>query len=185
MSSIDCPPETSTQVQRPYLVALILQYKKFLIWFAIIAAVLAIAIAVKEVTTLVLMGYALAVLLDPFVSKLERRGASRSFAVVLILLCLVAFFLILFLTAVPTVIEEYSRLVDVLPSYIQDVSRRFLQTLQRWGIEVPGGVDQVQEQVRQYLTTVSWDQLKFALLTVGRTLLKGYSFTLTIINHSQ
>jgi len=62
----------------------LLENKTLLVWVAAIAVFLTIAITVKEVTALLLLAYAVSVLLDPLIERLESHKLSRQSAVLVI-----------------------------------------------------------------------------------------------------
>ncbi len=93
--------------------------RKAIFWCAFGLATFWLLLRVKEVTSLLVLSYVLALLLDPVVARMERKGMSRGLAIgalfALILIIILAFVAL----AVPAIITEYGNLVELLPDYIR------------------------------------------------------------------
>ena len=114
-----------------YLSERVSSHRRTIFWLISFALLLWLASAVKEITTLLLASYAIALLLDPILKKLGRWKISRGLAVVLIYLVLTLTVLALLVLAIPTIIREYRDLLEDLPQYIHtavDRLREFAQS---------------------------------------------------------
>src|SRR5262249_42646187 len=90
-------------------------------WILLFAVLLALTAILREILLPFVVALALAYLLDPLATRLERLGLSRLMATLLILLL---FFLggsaVVWLVA-PTVIRELSYFIDSAPRYLQQL----------------------------------------------------------------
>jgi predicted PurR-regulated permease PerM len=88
-------------------------------------AVLAVAYGISRVSgilILVLIGMFVAVSLNPAVLWLTARGLRRAWAVLVVVLALVALLAVFLWSIVPPVVEQSSNLVGNLPDYIHSLS---------------------------------------------------------------
>lgn len=166
-----------------YIVRSISERRKWLFWVAVIVFALWIAAAVREVTMLLLLAYTIALLIDPVVTSLERRRVSRSVSIIALCLLVIATIVALLGIAIPLILGEYGAFVAALPSYLEVLSLRFGGAVERWvGVGGREGVEQLIEKAKSSLSMLGVEQLRQVSQAVGQTLLKGYSFTLTIFN---
>jgi predicted PurR-regulated permease PerM len=82
------------------------------------------AYLVRSILILVLIAAFLAVGLNPAVSRLEKLGLRRSFAVALIFLAAVAFIIGFAMAVVPPLVSQVTRFATDLPDYVQDIADR-------------------------------------------------------------
>lgn len=161
----------------------ILENRRGLSWLVVAAAIIWLFVAAKEVMTLLLFSYALAILIDPLVLRLQRRRFSRSTSVLIIGAALFGCVTLFLLIAIPVLIQEYNHLVSVLPQYLISLSERLNRLLSDWfGITLPMNLDELWSSLKEYAAAISGDQLRNLARTAGATLLSGYSITLTILN---
>lgn len=158
-------------------------HRKAIFWILFGLGMLWLMIAVKEVTALLLLSYAFALLLDPLVDRMELRGLTRSNAI--LLLCLVAVLVVvtIFTFAVPKVLQEYGRLVALLPGYLETAASNVSGFLQSsFGVHVPMTSEEILIQLREWSGYVGLDHLRRIGWAALQTVLSGYSLTLTILN---
>ena len=166
-----------------YLSRCITTHRRTIFWLVSAALFIALLIAVKEVTTLVLAAYSIAILLDPLLRKLEKYNLSRAFSIVLIGFLLFVAFLLLVLLAIPPLLQQYHQLLIDLPRYIQTVIEKGSQLSQSWlGVSWSGDAKTIVERAKDLVSAVGIEQIKSSALAVGQTVLRGYSFTLTLLN---
>lgn len=148
-----------------------------------------LAVQLKEILVLLVLGYSLAFVADPAVAYFEKKrlgrfqlGRSVAFFVIVGLLIGVVVFLVL--TAVPTVLKEYERLATEFPVYMERAKTRFEPLLEQLEGVLP---EKFRPKVLldspslifEYVTADSVKKVLGALLA---TLLGGYSLTLTLLN---
>jgi predicted PurR-regulated permease PerM len=166
-----------------YLRDSLIKYRRTVFWVLSAAFLLVLLAAVKEVTTLVLAAYGIALLLDPIVSSLEKRRVSRSVSIICIFIILLAAVLALIIIAGPAIVQEYQDLIQFLPGYLRTVGEKIAGFLQAWlGISVAASVDKYTDDAKQYVSALGVDQVKTFALGIGQTVLKGYSIVLTLVN---
>lgn len=94
-----------------------------------------------------LIASVIAYVVNPLIEKLLNRGFSRTGAIVLLFGMILTVFLIIFVFALPLVVEELNRLSQTLPSYVgtlQDYIDQFATDIQR--IKLPAIVKQLADQ---------------------------------------
>ncbi len=76
--------------------------------------------------------FLLALVLNPLVSKMERRGVRRGLAVMLVMLVLLSLLAFLVWLIVPPILEQINELVKKAPGYWQNISERSAQLTARY-----------------------------------------------------
>jgi predicted PurR-regulated permease PerM len=89
-----------------------------------VLVVLAALAAVFNIVILILIAAVLAIGLDPAVRFFERRGRSRTQAVVLIFVGVLAFILLFASLVVPPLVKQVGELANDVPSYVDRLGRR-------------------------------------------------------------
>ncbi len=140
-------------------------------------------IAVKELTALVFLSYGIAILLDPIVSRWEKRGISRSLSIIGLMLGLVLLILIVIAVAIPALVQEYHTLIIQLPGYLESAARKFEGSIRGWlGKDVSFNVMELFSGVKSYISALGVEEVRRMGQTIGKTVLQGYSFALTVLN---
>lgn len=166
-----------------YLGDVAFRHRKFLFWGVFGLCLLWLLVEVKEVTALLLLSYAIAILMEPLVERCERTGMSRSTAIIAFGILMLGGFVTVIGIAVPAAIQEYGRLMEVFPDFLQRAvtsGAEFLQ--QSFGIEIKTRPDQLLARIKEYGSMLGGEQLRNMGSALGATLLSGYSLTLTILN---
>jgi predicted PurR-regulated permease PerM len=93
---------------------------------AVVATLLVVAAArrVAHVLLLVVVGFVLAVGMDPAVRWLGRFGVRRGWAVTVIFVGLASFLALFVALLVPALVREIRQFADALPDYLADLQRR-------------------------------------------------------------
>ncbi len=158
-------------------------HKKGVFWTLCAILFFFFVLQVQEVSALLLASYGIALLLDPVVSALQKKGISRAFSIVALGGGFVLLTTLLFALAVPQIIIEYQELIKNLPSYSQSAIGRLGTIAEDWfGIIAPQNTDEIADEVRTHLSALGVEQLRAAGKALGATALKGYSLALTIFN---
>lgn len=139
-------------------------------------------IELKEIVFLLVLGYSLAYILDPCLDWFEKRGLNRSLGILVLLFVLSAFLLVVALTAVPTVVREYSRLSQELPRYLELAQSRLAPYLQGVQDLLPPGLQATEVLDLDKLPSWSQDLLKRVVGGISAALMSGYSLTLAALN---
>jgi len=111
--------------------------------------------ALSSVTTMLMVAFFLAYILDPVVRRLESLGVPRSLAGGGILLGALALLVGLILILVPAVVAEIVSFAQEAPRYLTELRDLILQTLARFQIQIPQDWDTITpvliERARQVL----------------------------------
>jgi len=144
------------------------------IWLAIVVNALVMLILLRHILLPFVVGLALAYLLAPIVSTLERLGVNRAFAALAIVLLLVSGIAAFLLLTLPLLAGEMTALVESFPSYIARIQALVTDANRPWlgkvlGHELPGELSSA-----QIVTTVGsrWlDEVLHSLWSGGAALL--------------
>lgn len=141
-------------------------------------------VQLKEIVVLLVVGYSIAYAIDPILDFFERKKVSRGIGLFFILAFLVIFLIVLALTALPTLIEEFGLLVSNLPHSVDQVKERIYEFMvwiqsvvpQRYASRI------TQISIEDLTPNIDAQTVKNLLGGAVGALLHGYSITLTIIN---
>jgi predicted PurR-regulated permease PerM len=105
-------------------------------WIAMLAAVLAAVVLLREVLLPFVAGMVLAYLLDPLANRIERLGMNRLLATLAIIALVVVTIITLLILIVPIIISEITYFVESFPLYVRrlhalaiDPGRPWLSTI--------------------------------------------------------
>jgi predicted PurR-regulated permease PerM len=101
-------PSDANPNQRP------LNYDDLVRWLVIVA-LLALAVLIKETLLLFAIAFLIAMVLNPAVAWLKRRGVNRGFAVVLLVAVLLAILVAVAFLVIPRFIEQLQQLIEQIP----------------------------------------------------------------------
>jgi predicted PurR-regulated permease PerM len=87
-------------------------------WIAMLAALVAVVVLLREVLLPFVVAMVLAYLLDPLADLLERRGMSRLQATLVIVAVVVVTIAVLIVLTVPVIVRELAYFVDSFPRYV-------------------------------------------------------------------
>lgn len=138
----------------------------------------------REMLILLIISYALAYIIDPVVTALEKRGLSRGLGVIAIVTTVILFVVLLFFTAVPTIVEEFRYLSANMPSYLETLRIKMEPELKMIAEYLPEDLRPVLngESIEPALSYLSGGMVQKVASAVGAALLQGYSLTLTVLN---
>jgi putative permease len=95
-----------------------LSYADLVRWFVIVALValsVAVALAIKETLLLFAIAFLIAMVLNPAVTLLERRGLKRGLAVGLLIIVLLAILALIVFLIAPPFFEQLQQLIEQIP----------------------------------------------------------------------
>jgi predicted PurR-regulated permease PerM len=148
------------------------------LWISIALTALVLLVLLRHILLPFVFGLALAYLLAPIVSTLERHGVNRAFATVAIVLLLVSGFVAFLLLMLPLLAGEMSAFVETFPSYIARIQALVTDANRPWLGKMLGHEPLVQPSAAQILTTVGgrWlDEVLRWLWSGGEALLSVIS----------
>ncbi len=140
--------------------------------------------ALRSVTTVVMVAFFLAYILNPLVELLTSWGLRRPLAVFIILLSGLCVFVGLLLFIVPVIIEETRKFADVLPKYALALNDLIAQLAETFHVNIPQDWDQVTSLIiakgRQFLPRIA-DISAQAFLSIFKSTLHILSVILHIL----
>lgn len=145
--------------------------------------VLYLGIQAKEISVLLISSYFVALLLEPFLEKLERIKIPRALSLFFIILFIVGLISLFLIRLLPEIINQYSILLTNLPDYLKGLIEwvnNFLE--QRFHTKLPLEVESFSQKMKQYSSYISTEQLSQVITTMNSTLVSGYSYALTVLN---
>src|SRR5947209_20318986 len=88
-------------------------------WIAMLAALVAAIVLLREVLLPFVAGMVLAYLLDPLANRLERLGMNRLLATLAIVVVVVLTIATAMLATVPVIVRELDLFIDNFPHYVR------------------------------------------------------------------
>ncbi len=156
---------------------------KTIVWTIILALFIWLALAVREVTSLLLASYATAILLEPIVSRLQRAGVSRTIAIIWLGSILILLLAILLIVAGPWFLEQTSALIKNFPSYVNFLREKLNPVLLKYaGMNADQVLNRFWNTGEEWAQAVNPESIRSIFSAAMSTVLKGYSVTLTIVN---
>jgi predicted PurR-regulated permease PerM len=105
---------------------------RFAAGLAFLIAVTWLMLILESITTMVLVAFFLAYILNPLVERLDKMGLGRPVAAMIILLLGISSFVGLLMVVIPAILEELASFAHMLPAYLTklgDLSLRLAETL--------------------------------------------------------
>jgi predicted PurR-regulated permease PerM len=166
-----------------YIRESVFEYRVKIFWIVLTILFVFLAVQVREITTLLVAAYIIALTLDPIVTRLAQLGMRRGFTVI----ALGGFFFLLTLVVlfagIPSLLTEFEDFAQKLPGYLEVTIERSSETLgQVMGVQLPSTLSELPGLAKEYLQGVGGKQFATLAGTGARTLLKGYSLALTVFN---
>lgn len=157
-------------------------YRHSIFWLIATGLLLFVILQVKEVASLLLLSYGIALLFDPIVRRMNA-WISRGASVILLELGALVIVFGLVLLVVPLFFQEYQVLLKNLPTYLQSLADSLSELLELWlGIELKIEKDTIINSVREYTSAFGVEQLRGLTKAGFGALLRGYSIALTTLN---
>jgi predicted PurR-regulated permease PerM len=148
--------------------------RPILFWIATVAAVVALAVLLREVLLPFVAGMVLAYLLDPLANRIERLGMNRLLATLSIIVFVVVALAILAVLTVPVIIRELSYFVDDLPLYVRRVHMLANDPGHPWLSKIIGeGLGETERSMGELTTFASgwFDTILRSVWSGGRALI--------------
>ena len=133
------------------------------LWIAIAVTALVMLILLRHILLPFVVGMALAYVLAPIVSALERLGVNRAFATVTIVLLLASGFVAFLLLMLPFLAGEMTALVESFPSDIARIQALMAESNRPWLGKILGRELPTDPSSAQIVTTVGGRWLDEAL----------------------
>jgi predicted PurR-regulated permease PerM len=149
-------------------------------WIAMLAAVIAVVVLLREVLLPFVAGAVLAYLLDPLATRLERLGMNRLIATLAIVGLLIVGVVALFVLTAPIIVDEIARFIDSFPRDVKQLRGLATDPSRPWLSKIIGdGLGQAERSFGE-LTTLATGWLGTFLSSVwsgGRALISVFSLT--------
>jgi predicted PurR-regulated permease PerM len=148
--------------------------RPILFWFATVAAVVAVAVLLREVLLPFVAGMVLAYLLDPLANRIERLGMNRLLATLAIIAFVVAALAILAVLTVPVTIRELSKFIEDFPLYVRRVHMLANDPGHPWLSKIVGeGLGETERSIGELTTFASdwFDTILRSVWSGGRALI--------------
>lgn len=147
-----------------------------------------LAVQLKELVVLLVIGYFVAYAIDPILTKLQGKGVSRPLGFAIVCAVLVGLLVLLGVTAIPTLIDEFHKLTLNLNHYLEVGKERLGPYWDKIRDALPISVNEEENlsdtlaRLPQMLSDVNGDAVKKVLSTIGGTLMQGYNRALALVN---
>ncbi len=158
------------------------------LWIISLLAILIVGwflMKLDALVALLVVGYAVAYVINPWLTNLQRRGISRTWGVLLIMLGIAVLLTVLALTALPTIVREYSRLSQNFSGYVETARTRVGPLLEGVQAIIPPDIINLSaingEQLGSF-SEIAGETIKRAFSTVSGALISGYSLTMWLAN---
>src|SRR5215470_8360812 len=152
--------------------------RTLMFWIAMLAAVIAAVVLLREILLPFVAGMVLAYLLDPLVSRLDRLGMNRLVATLAIMGLFVLVVVAVIVLATPVVVAELANFVERFPLYVRRLSELASDPSRPWLRKVVGeGLGSAERSLSQLATLgADWfaDFLR-SLWSGGRALISVFS----------
>lgn len=142
-------------------------------------------IELESVTTMVMVAFFLAYILNPVVSRLESWGIGRPLASLLMLLlwfALIVGILLILIPAIAGEIAEFSRRIPRYLAVAQDLAAQLLQFAQTLNLDVPKDWGELNQMVLERARVVVPKVINSAANIFSRILASVFKSTLSIIS---
>jgi predicted PurR-regulated permease PerM len=147
---------------------------------AFLAVSIWLLLTLRETVTLLVIGFAISYLIEPALVFLERYRVRRTVGILVLAAVFFISVLVLLVTVVPVLLREYEKLVLNFPAYVATAREKLLPVLNR--LQHLPALQKVFDSPGELLSQIGPESLKGVGLGLFNTLLKGYSFTLTVVN---
>src|SRR6516164_4874706 len=117
-------------------------------WIAMLAALLAVVILLREVLLPFVAGMVLAYLLDPLANRMERLGMNRLVSTLAIIVVVVVAIAVLLLLSVPIIVRELADFIESFPRYIERLHSMATDPAHPWLSKIVGdGLAQAEQSL--------------------------------------
>ena len=150
-------------------------------WIAMLAALIAMVVLLREVLLPFVAGMVLAYLLDPLANRLERLGMNRLLATLAIIVLVVLAIVVVLLLSVPIIVRELSDFIASFPNYVERLRALATDPGHPWMSKIVGeGLGQAEKSLGE-LTSLASTWLGAFLRSIwsgGRALISIFSLAI-------
>lgn len=125
-------------------------------WIAMLAAVVAVVVLLREVLLPFVAGMGLAYLLDPLADRIERLGMNRLLATLVILAVVIVMISGLIILMVPVIVRELSYFIESFPLYVRRLHELATDPTRPWLGKIVGeGLRETERSFGEFTTLAS------------------------------
>jgi predicted PurR-regulated permease PerM len=130
--------------------------RPIIFWIAILAALVAVVVLLREVLLPFVAGMVLAYLLNPLANRIERLGVNRLLATLAILLLVVVTITLLIVLVMPVLIRELSYFIESFPLYVRQLHELATDPNRPWLSKVIGeGLGEAERSIDKFMALPS------------------------------
>ena len=147
-------------------------------WITMLAAVVAAVVLLREILLPFLAGMALAYLIDPLATRLERLGMNRLIATLAIMALFLGCVIVLVVLATPIIVRELARFIEQFPLYVGQLHELATDPSRPWLSKIVGeSLGHAEKSVGELTTLAAGWLATFArsLWSSGRALIAVFS----------
>jgi predicted PurR-regulated permease PerM len=152
--------------------------RPIMFWIAMLAAVIAVIVLLREVLLPFVAAMVLAYLLDPLASRLERLGMNRLLATLVIIMFALTTIALLLILTLPVVVRELAYFVENFPRYLERLRVLATDPSRPWVSKIIGeGLGEAETSIGD-LKTLAGDWFGTFLRSIwsgGRALISAFS----------
>jgi predicted PurR-regulated permease PerM len=152
----------------------------WILTIVMIVALIWLLVTLKEIVTLLIVGFVISYVIEPLIEKLEKLKIPRVFAFFIVLISFLVIISVLALTTWPTLSREASNLITNLPNYVETAKERLTVLLSNFGADSP--IHTLLSKPLESLKEFGQNIVPKILEGLKSVLLGGYSATLAILN---
>jgi predicted PurR-regulated permease PerM len=104
---------------------------------AFLTAMTWLLLALESVTTMVMVAFFLAYILNPLVERLDKLGMGRPLAALIILFMGLSLFVALLLFIIPAIVEEVSHFARMAPAYFVKLGELLFRLVETLNVNIP------------------------------------------------
>ncbi len=149
-----------------------------LFWIAMLAAVIAVVVLLREVLLPFVAGMVLAYLLNPLAGRIERLGMNRLLATLVIVILLVIAIILLLMLTLPVIVRELAYFLESFPLYVKQLHALASDPGRPWVNKIIGeGLGQAEHSIGDFTTLASdwFSTLLRSIWSGGRALISMFS----------
>src|SRR5262249_55173365 len=125
-------------------------------WVAMLAAIVAVIVLLREILLPFVAGAVLAYLLDPLVSRIEQLGMNRLLATLVIVALVVVGIAVLLVFTVPVIVREFGYFIENVPVYVRRLHGLASDPARPWLSKIVGeGLEEAERSFGEFTTLAS------------------------------
>src|SRR5215475_11265951 len=125
--------------------------RPIIFWVAMLAAIVAVVVLLREILLPFVAGAVLAYLLNPLVGRIERLGMNRLLATLAIVAFVAVGIAVLLTLAIPVIVRELAYFIENVPLYVRRLHDLATDPGRPWLSKIVGeGLEEAERSVREF-----------------------------------